>query len=272
MKFLIAGRTGTGKDRLAALLANTYGWKIAKSSTTRPRYYPEENTHFFITEETAAATPETEKYLKTVLNGYEYFTTKTEIEQSDAFIIEPDGIRELIQTRPDLDFEIISIRASNDELRKEMVIKRAEDPEKAAAIFESRSASENDRFAQFEKEVDDLSIASKHCNVCITMTNDYEEETMNDIAFQLNSRRQSYQNLVSILKDLITCGALAIDNANNICVYKKGNDPDIPIKEYMNFDQFSQLLLYDKEGMGAVMTQWLALPGNTVAPILSDTK
>ena len=37
IKFLIIGRTGTGKDTLKETLEKDYGWKFVKSYTTRKK-------------------------------------------------------------------------------------------------------------------------------------------------------------------------------------------------------------------------------------------
>ena len=88
---LLVGKSGSGKDTIAKILSDKYGLRQLKSYTTRPRRFTTEDTHTFVTklpEET-----ETVKFIAyTEFNGFEYCATNVQVENSDIYVIDPDGV------------------------------------------------------------------------------------------------------------------------------------------------------------------------------------
>ncbi len=88
---LLVGKSGSGKDTIAKILSDKYGLRQLKSYTTRPRRFTTEDTHTFVTklpEET-----ETVKLIAyTEFNGFEYCATNVQVENSDIYVIDPDGV------------------------------------------------------------------------------------------------------------------------------------------------------------------------------------
>lgn len=94
-KFLIVGRSSSGKTSIASAACSELGLKLVKSYTTRPPRNEKESInskdHIFITED------DVEKYKDdiaayTEINGYKYFTTMDQIDECDAYVIDPNGI------------------------------------------------------------------------------------------------------------------------------------------------------------------------------------
>lgn len=151
MMYLIVGRTGSGKDYFTQLLVNR-GLKQVLSYTTRPsRSEADEKTHIFIKPEEAENYPDRVAYTK--INDYEYFATREQVENADVYIIDPNGVNELIANMPDTIFHIIYITADDDMNRKTHAVKRADDKIKEEQIFESRNNSEDEQFTAFEERI-----------------------------------------------------------------------------------------------------------------------
>lgn len=147
MQYLIMGRSGAGKDTLASMMAEN-GLIVLKSYSTRPKRFSEEDSHNFISEDEAAKI--TNRIAETVINGYSYFVTKDMVENSDVFIVDPYGAVELMRNMPDLDVQLIYVKAASDGLRQEMAVARGDVPEIEEEIYESRCASEDGEFTDFE--------------------------------------------------------------------------------------------------------------------------
>lgn len=158
LTILIMGRTGSGKDYLANLLARE-GMVQVISYTTRPKRSQDENTHIFISEREAEMIPNEEKAARTMINGYEYFATRRQIEASDIYIVDPAGFYELIQKMPKQRFLLIYLNAKKSRA-KAHAVRRAEDEEAEAQIFEARYASEDQEFFDFEDALFDASFES----------------------------------------------------------------------------------------------------------------
>lgn len=153
--FLVAGRSGSGKDKLVNMMANKYNLKVLKSYTTRPKRQGEGNTHIFISED------EVSKYqgeiiAETFINGAMYFATQSQLKETDFYIIDPIGIN-MIRTLID-DGTLIN----NDEVeliviyiyvpestRYERAVNIRGDSEE---VYFQRSLSENAQFTEFENK------------------------------------------------------------------------------------------------------------------------
>jgi len=148
VKVLILGRTGAGKDTVSKHLTDAYGYKQVLSYATRPKRFPEENTHIFITPEEAKTL--TNRVAETTIGEYEYFATKEQVQDSDLYVIDPDGCYELLNKMPETNFIIINLVAPED-IRRERCIGRGDDSVKERERFISRNTAENERFNLFEK-------------------------------------------------------------------------------------------------------------------------
>lgn len=166
---LIVGRTCTGKDTLVNKLTK-YGYTVVKSYTTRPRRVEGENTHIFVTEQEAAAIPDRDKVATTIINGYQYFATRKQVQESDIYIIDPKGLYELTANCPEVQFEVISVTADTDKSQVE-AIERGGLKEKA--IFRKRSESENEQFTDFENVIRYNDQISENCHVFYRYHNDF---------------------------------------------------------------------------------------------------
>lgn len=152
MKIMVVGRSGSGKDTLANILKDTYGYSQLYSTTTRPRRTPDEATHVFVTEE--EANQMTERVAETVIDGYQYFATKGQFEECDIYVIDPRGLDCVCKNAPDIPLYVVYVEASQD-TRLARAKSRAADPESAEKIFYSRQADEDAQFSEFEALIKD---------------------------------------------------------------------------------------------------------------------
>lgn len=170
---LIVGRTCTGKDTLVHELKKK-GLKSVKSYTTRPRRYEGEDTHIFITPEVSAMIKD--KVATTVINGYEYFATKSQVKEWDIYIIDPKGMWELIRNCPDEKFKVVYVTA--DKLQSLVsAVKRSSNPDEAS-VFYRRSASENDQFTDFERMSDTSDYIANNCQIVYRYRNDFTDRAL----------------------------------------------------------------------------------------------
>ena len=240
MKFLIMGRTCRGKDTLRNLLETQYDWKFGKSYTTRPKRGdtdPGAKNYHFITSQEAAQVPEKNKILKTIIGDYEYFLTKEEIASADALILDPNGFYEIQKQLPDEILHVLYLQA-DDEKAKEVSMQRG-NPEQMLAQFQERSQKENKIFSDFEHFIKNLKtdIGSMPRFIIDTVENDYQENTISYIAYELDAAKQYYTNMLPLLQDLIQSGKLNHDMAGNVVISTKTQDTLSVTPEH-----FSQLI------------------------------
>ena len=109
--FLVVGESGSGKDSLINMICNEIGLKQLKSYTTRPRRENEHDTHVFISPD------DVEQYKNdiiayTKIGAYEYFATKSQLNDADLYAIDYEGIkylRDVMSNNDNLRFVIIYI-------------------------------------------------------------------------------------------------------------------------------------------------------------------
>ena len=261
MKFLIVGRTGTGKDKLRSILESEYGWNFVLSHTTRPRRYPDENTHIFISKESADAIPADKKVASTVIkndenNSNEYFTTREQVEACDAYIIDPVGIQTLLTNMPEEPFEIVYLTPKDKETQKQMAVRRTDNPEEAERTFTYRYNDENPQFTEFENKLENGTFGSLYCRTAIPYVNDYTEETMKDIAFRLNGRKRFFENLHTIVEESKENGSVNTDENGNILVHINNMD-ETESQIAQTTEQFAVTVASDMEGFSRLLKVWL---------------
>lgn len=249
MMYLIVGRTGSGKDYLTHLLEQE-GLKVVKSYTTRPRRTENEDTHIFVTKEEADAI--TDKVATTTINGYEYFATATQVSESDIYIIDPNGVKELTENLPDETFHIIYVSASNID-RRFNAVKRADDKIKEEKVFEKRDESENEQFSEFEdklKHAADDGVFPSNISVIHVYENDYNEPTANEYVQFYMHELKLHNKMTKIIEE---CMALDIvhpneEDANKVNIaYKDGSIHPVTKEHFAdvvlsNPNQFARLM------------------------------
>lgn len=148
--FCVMGRSSSGKSTLSKEAAKQLGLTILTSYTTRPPRPAEldgETDHIFITED------EVDKYRDdimayTVINGYQYFCTYSQLMECDIYIIDPNGYYELSEKTKELDIELIPIYIT---VSKTKGIERAKKRKDNIDSYLQRYESENQQFTEFEK-------------------------------------------------------------------------------------------------------------------------
>lgn len=143
----IIGRTGSGKDYLAKEFEKL-GYKVLKSYATRPKRYENEDTHIFITKEEAANI--TDKMAVTEINGYEYFSTISQLKENDIYIIDPEGLKTLTKSVDGKELISVIYVCVDKNKRKERAIGRTNNTEKESIVFNNRENSEDKQFTEFE--------------------------------------------------------------------------------------------------------------------------
>ena len=146
--FCIIGRTGSGKSTITNQVAKNLNLKVLKSYTTRtmrPTETEDNADHIFIShDEVEQHRNEMVAYTERV--GYCSFATVSQVAESDFYVINPEGYRELSHNLKGMDVDLIAIYVTTPYMEG---IKRA----KLRGDFESwkrNYVNENKEFTEFE--------------------------------------------------------------------------------------------------------------------------
>lgn len=90
---LLVGASGSGKTSLAEKTERLYGWKSVMSYTTRPKRFPDEKGHIFVSdEEFDRLVKRNEIVAYTEYSGYRYCATAAQASICQIYVIDIPGI------------------------------------------------------------------------------------------------------------------------------------------------------------------------------------
>ena len=167
MILMLLGPSGSGKTEVASALNRLYGYKIAKSYTTREKRSIGEDNHYFITKSEYDNLKD--KVIPVCYGDNYYCYTKNELENSDIIVAEPSAIYGLVQEK--IDFAIVYFDVPNNVLIERMK-KRGDSDEKIV----DRLTSDSSVFKDMKKHI------NANCFPSITVNNlSSVEETAKEI-------------------------------------------------------------------------------------------
>lgn len=257
MIYLIAGRTGAGKDHLGEKLKKL-GLKGITSYTTRPKRHENDDSHIFIEEKDVDSY--TDKIASTLINGYTYFACEHQLDEADFYIVDPIGIKDILKNKPDTNFHIVYITA-DDTKRETVVLDRHDDKNLAKKIFESRSNDEASQFDQFENDIADMTtidpkVFPENVRAIHKIQNDYENPTFDQWAIFLRDTKLRVQNLTKLVELAIKNDLLEVNDEGFVRVSEK--EPLLNKKSYIKPEFFADLLTYHEKEMYEFMMNLLA--------------
>lgn len=147
IKFLVLGRTGSGKTSIVRAVCERMRLKQVVSYTTRPMRESEKvwSDHIFITD-SEVAQYENNIAAYTEIDGNKYFVTYDIIDSSDIYVIDPAGLDSLkIKCKERYEFVEIYIRTP-----QKIAEERAKLRGDKVKIFQQRWISENQQFSEYE--------------------------------------------------------------------------------------------------------------------------
>lgn len=147
--FLVAGRSAVGKSSLVHAVCEKTGLVPVKSYATRqprPGETSENSDHIFISEEDVAGY-ENDMVAYTEINGVKYFVTREILDKSDIYVIDPAGIKFLLDTVGDeYNFVQVYIRVPNPTAKQRAA-------QRGDTVFEERRKSEDEQFSRYEHDM-----------------------------------------------------------------------------------------------------------------------
>lgn len=151
---LIIGRTASGKDTFANRYCKATGTTKVISYTTRPRRLGETDTHIFLDNKQALDMfkPE-EKAAFTRINGHEYFSTIPQIMHNQVYVIDPNGLSQVLNRCPRTNFYVLYLMARECDRCWHFIDRNSEDPTLGQILFQERDHSEKMMFDAFEHQV-----------------------------------------------------------------------------------------------------------------------
>lgn len=204
-KFIILGRTGTGKNKLASELQaarkaiHKEELTLLKTVTTRPQRDYNDNNYHFITPEQSANIPQGHKVLQTFIGQHEYFARKEDIEKADIMIIDPVGLKEIIRLYPDQPFFVCYVAAEH-KLTDEQLSQRSSNVQLERQKYEERYQAEDAMFTKFEQEFgmfpDVYSPGTG--TVLIEVNNSFDPDRIHDTAGNIIFSYQSFINMQAL--------------------------------------------------------------------------
>lgn len=258
MKFVIIGRTATGKHYLAEKLA-AKGLTVAKVYTTntdtpKEACYPE-----VITDTQAAAIPPETMFSMASEDNTSTFMLLTDAAEADVVILHPDDLTRFNEAFPSEPLHIIHMVCLDS--TQQDAIERAH-PRGYGKSLKDRQIEESPAYSQWEQRLAAKDTFGMNQMIIITLDNDYKEETMDAFIEQLMRNMKIRENVKDILRSSIDLGLIPTDDTGNIVVQYLEPQPH---SAAVTMDMFYDLLVNDPMHFTAVMTNWLAFATDVTA-------
>jgi guanylate kinase len=149
----IIGKSGSGKSEIVKRYGDI-GYNVIQSYTDRPKRYPEEWGHIFI------STEEVEKYKSSMIaytffHGYHYFATREQYRGKGVtfYVIDPYGVKGLKEKVKDADLVFVYINTDENVRIERMVNRMLENnPEPIEEIVQAYYNNARDR-AEYDRTV-----------------------------------------------------------------------------------------------------------------------
>lgn len=149
--FCIMGESAAGKDTLINRLCQIANFTQLISFTTRPQRQNEGATHIFVdTEMYEAMRNNDEIAAYTCINNNHYWSTISQLYDSDLYAIDPIGVESLKALNlPNLRIVTVYINVPED-IRKQRAMERGDN----VNVYRARCMSERNQFKDMKKNMD----------------------------------------------------------------------------------------------------------------------
>ena len=119
---LLMGKSGSGKSEICNYLKSTYGIKELKSYTTRPRRAVGDNSHTFVSDKEFDELVDMCAY--TEYNNYRYCATDKQVEESDVYIIDPNGVEYFYKHYNGSKIPMVAYISAHEDIRRARICMR----------------------------------------------------------------------------------------------------------------------------------------------------
>lgn len=265
MKYVIVGRTATGKSHLLHMLENA-GLTVLRSYTTRPQRSEKDDGYTFVSKEEAAAIPDDKKCLCMSLNGNDYFVIKDDIMEADAMILDPTGLKQLADLIPDTSLHIIHVTPAESIDLLELAKQRADDPAAAELEYTSRTKAEDDLFTKFETCLADPDYPAENCRVVHDYVNDFTDESGLTAVEELVQYKNVHDNMSAVIRHDIMLGKVVSDRQGKIPMTYRSRDrfgPDgnpLEYPKHISIDLFADIAINDPKLFQQLLMHWMSEP------------
>lgn len=142
---LVVGESGSGKDTLVNAVCKKYGYKKLISYTTRPmrNNMNDRNSHIFVTDDEFSNLKNIVAY--TEFDGYKYCATQEQVDQSDFYIIDCEGVK-YFKEHYDGSKDIVTVHINVSKVDRFLRMKKHDDTVEAMnrIIHDTKAFSEVD--------------------------------------------------------------------------------------------------------------------------------
>jgi guanylate kinase len=149
--FCIMAESAAGKDTLINRLCQISNFTQLISFTTRPQRDNEGATHIFVdTDMYEVMKNDNEIAAYTYINGNHYWSTVSQLYDSDLYAIDPQGVESLKSLNlPNLRIVTVYINVPED-IRRQRAMERGDNP----SVYRARCISERNQFKDMKKNMD----------------------------------------------------------------------------------------------------------------------
>lgn len=262
MKFIVLGRSASGKDALAARLGG-YGLKVLKTYTDRPCRGPsDKDAHVFVKPEDVGSYGD--RCLEACFGGHRYFARKADVETSDVLILEPSGMSEVCGLYPDEIFYVLDVVPADPAEADRRYMSRFkglsdEELEAEKTRLAGRRKEEDALFGPVEAALrgkEDSGLVPQNVGRSYVLENKYDPTEMDGAAKAFAAMKRQFDNTVVVAAQMSAVGIFYVEPDGNRPVLRMGEGP-AAVDRPVSLDMLAMTLLNNDALFCDAMRKWL---------------
>lgn len=251
MKFILIGRTATGKHFLAEKFAEK-GFKVIKSYTTDPDTpkgigYPE-----VIDPAVAATIPVENKFLMFSEPNTETFILHKDIEDADILILHPNDLPNFVALVPDETLHIIHMTCKDAIAQDAM---ESANTKHTGKTLKERQIAETPFYSKWEQDLAAKSTFGMSQLITMTVENDFKPETIEGFMLRISYNLALRRNLSDVIAESIALGLIPVNDDGKIRMEYHEPTPHVA---GVSTDMFIDILMDNPVDMSYLMMNWMA--------------
>lgn len=260
MKFILIGKTSTGKHFMADKLAQQ-GLRIAASYTTNPDTPTGTGYPTVITPDMAANVPINEKFmLFSPEPNTETYILHKDLEEADVLILHPNDMPNLVGAVANESIYVLHMMCKDAQAQADIDAKNGPRPGKT---LKERQIEETPYYSKWEQDLAAKSTFGMTQMIAHNLENDYREETIDGYVMRLMATLKCRRNLSDIIQDCIEMKVIQLDDNGNIPMQysePKEHTAGVPVDIFIDI-----MMLESPVQLANLITTWLSLSNDVTA-------
>lgn len=261
MKFILIGRTATGKHNLAEKLA-AKGLKIAPSYSTNTEMPTGIGYPNIVSNIDAQSVPLDQKFIQFSADpSIQNYMLNADLAESDVIICHPNDLATLVGSLPGESIHLLHMVCADAQAQDAMEKSRYT----VGKTLKERQMDESQYYSKFEQDLAAKSTFGLKMLITHQIDNDFQDTTLDGFVVRLMATMNCRKNLQDIVENCMILGIIPRKIVNDVSMIPVQYTEPKPLTEDITVDMFIDILTESPTQLTAVLLNWLSLSHDVTA-------